>query len=86
MRGMGRFLAILFASAIAAQVAFYDILDFTRAYAFWHGAVIGAAVFGLIRLGEVAVKRRLPAWAAVPVTALVTGYFYWYFMGAMVGV
>ena len=86
MRDMSRFLASLIASAIAAQVAFYDILEFTRAYAFWNGAVIGAVVFGLIRLGEIAVKRQLPAWVVVPVTALVTGWLYWHFMVGMVGV
>jgi len=86
MRGMGRFLATLLASAIAAQVAFYDILDFMRAYAFWHGAMIGAALFGLVRLGEIAAKRQLPAWAIVPVIAILTGCFYWDFMVGMVGV
>ncbi|QDT71358.1 hypothetical protein I41_05150 [Lacipirellula limnantheis] len=83
---MVRFLASLVASAIAAQVAFYDILSFIRAYPFLHGAIIGAALFGLIRLGEIAVKRRLPAWTVVPAVAIITGYVYWHFMVGMVGV
>lgn len=51
-----------------------------------HGAIIGAALFGLIRLGEIAVKPRLPAWSVVPAVAIITGYDYWHFMVGMVGV
>jgi hypothetical protein len=83
---MMRFLATLIASAIAAQVAFYSILHFNRDYAYWHGAVIGAVTFSVIRLGEFAAGRRLPAWVAVLVPTLVAGGFYWFFTVAMVGI
>ncbi len=86
MRGMMRFIAALIASAVAAQVAFHSILDFTRDYAYWHGAVIGAVTFGVIRLGEFAAERRLPAWAAVLIPTVATGAFYWFFTVSMVGI
>ena len=83
---MVRFLAVLIASAVAAQVAFHSILDFTRDYAFWHGAVIGAVAYGIIRIGEYAAERRLPAWAAVLNPTVATGAFYWFFTVSMVGI
>jgi len=56
------------------------------AYAFWHGAVIGAVTFGVIRLVELAAERRLPAWVAVLIPTVTAGALYWFFTVAMVGI
>jgi hypothetical protein len=42
--------------------------------------------FGVIRLGESAAERRLPAWVAVLIPTFITGGFYWFFTVSMVGI
>jgi hypothetical protein len=73
-----RLLLTLAASSVSALLAFRSVRphDDSLADALWDGAMVGGAIFGVIRLGELLDKHRLPAWIVIPTVAVLTAVAY----------